>query len=503
MQTRSPISEEFEKPSNGPLDEPLDEPLEKPHDMLGNSYTLFGPRQNFELDPSTWLYLKEKNNENIETLEQESEPFSEPTSDQIPDRGLDAKTSDTKSTELDLVGYHGLPMNERSVIDGIISDVAETMSMYKSLSYMYPNWLDVDTRNHKHPEKSDYSEYNIEITHRLMSLLQTPPNLQSHLPHHSTHNIHRYDRHVHNSVANVSSDEVMRDTGMFLMTRVLDSQYTDIANYRKSSNNPMHRALWHIARVVNFREIVEKARTTNDRESMYCSRIAGKFFRLLDVFCLLSRPKTVTEFTESYRSIYRKIMSVDPESKGETVPLWVYHKYSGLSVPNIYKVVPSLSTISLLQKIGARDVFVLLTRKFQRPIVQLDTVRKLGTVTRLEKKEEKHDLLPLVRSMPSLPTSTSFTLSTLQEGSKNDEKTVNVRTVLLNEDRKRQTDPNDGQFDGSKHGRSEQHKNTSEMLQARKYGKRGYLLSDKTHMSDTNRNWRNRESRTKASASKS
>ena len=154
-----------------------------------------------------------------------------------------------------------------------------------------------------------------------------------------------------------STSIIMREIGFFIMTREIDLPYNSISDYRTSVNNPFCRALWHLAYYIDFQQITE-----SESESKHVDPIYAKFFNMLDTFCLLSRVKTFDEFSSSFRRTYRNITNATMKEHDIEIPVWMYQKYSSMSIPPIYTNSSNLSILPLMHKIGPSEYYQFLCK---------------------------------------------------------------------------------------------------------------------------------------------
>lgn len=251
----------------------------------------------------------------------------EPLSDKSTNVPATIKSNQTNN---DCPKYESLDDTCKKEIIGVVHDTKELLLRYKSASYVYPNWLNITklkrgkTKGKGNTLSTNFSEYDVDNTYECLD-----PSM------------------------------ITRDIGFFVMTRVIDSRYLDIPKYR-SINNPFHRALWHIAHYMDFTKII-----TSDMKYYKLDNddIHKKFFSFLDSFCMLSRVKTIDEFKTSFYRIYRNITSASPIEHNVTDPLWIYHKYCGMTIPSLYERYPQLSKLTLINKIGTNEFYNLLCRE--------------------------------------------------------------------------------------------------------------------------------------------
>lgn len=246
------------------------------------------------------------------------------------------KLSIQTKTQIDLNKQHNSDNYEildntiKERIMNVITDSKDILLRYKSSSYVYPNWLNLKR------------------------------NIQLQVTHTKPYDFSEYDFAESNDEL-LDSSMIMREIGFYIMTRVIDSRFMVIPEYRSSVNNPFHRALWHIAHYFDFNRILSLDATNYsllDNDSMY-----KKFFSLLDTFCIMSRVKTVDEFKTGFHRIYRNITSSNHEDHNITIPMWIYNKYSTMIVPPIYIKYPYLSELSLMYLIGADEYYKLLCKE--------------------------------------------------------------------------------------------------------------------------------------------
>ena len=194
---------------------------------------------------------------------------------------------------------------------------------------MYPDWVNMHLNINESNAKRTYNEYNkdVEIVHN-----------------------YNYD----------SSDDIMREIGFFIMTRIIDNKFNDVPCYRRCVNNPYHRALWHIASCIDFMTVINYDHLHEHDNFNEKIILQNKFFSFLDVFCLLSRVKSSIEFEDSFNRYHRNITNITPE----IIPMWIYDRCNHLESPYIYSKLPHLSHMSLLKKIGATEIYDLLCKKF-------------------------------------------------------------------------------------------------------------------------------------------
>jgi len=230
--------------------------------------------------------------------------------------------------------YELLDTSSKERIMNVIIDSEDILLRYKSSSYVYPNWLNISDKfkNSINFTSYDFSEYDVNDVNNV-NINESP----------------------------LDSLMIMNLIGFFVMTRVIDSRFMEIPEYRSSVNNPFHRALWHIAHYSDFKQILTLDVANYkllDNDSMY-----KKFFRLLDTFCILSRVKTIDEFKASFHRIYRNITSCDHEDHNIVTPMWIYNKYSNMTVPPIYVKYPHLTELPLIYLIGSDEYYKLLCKK--------------------------------------------------------------------------------------------------------------------------------------------
>lgn len=274
--------------------------------------------------------------------------------------------------------YEGLSIKDRLKIDEIVSDVVRILEIYKFTTHMYPDWTNINKKDMLLiPDTCPISD------HLLLNRFTILENIQ------------------------MTTKDIIHDFGFFVMSRIVDDLYNNIPNYRRNINRPIHCAIWHIACALNFEKIINY-RTELPKNDYYNTSTANKFFRLFDVFCIISRQKTTTEFDDEYKIIYQKITGVGPGSNENNTMIQIQQKYNQISIPYLYIYNPSLTAIPLLQKIGPKELLVLLNRKFSNPMIQLDKVYN-NTITQcnLQKNDasefvnnqgygawnEKHDIL--------------------------------------------------------------------------------------------------------------
>jgi hypothetical protein len=187
--------------------------------------------------------------------------------------------------------YNHLPNHDKQLVENTIKIVNDILIFYKSMSYMYPDW-------------TNCSENRIAA------------DIDS-----SAHNLYS-------------------EIGYYMMTHIIDEKIFDIPGYRRSINNPFHRGIWHMASTINFAEFAlmnhrqRFSDTHTQKESTFSDSLVGKFFRFLDAFCLLARPKTRKEFESTYTNIYRCITSESDNNK-IIIPYWIHDQYANKNIANL------------------------------------------------------------------------------------------------------------------------------------------------------------------------
>lgn len=221
----------------------------------------------------------------------------------------------TKSLKI----YDHLLEQDKCLVDDTIKNVNEMLIFYKSMSYMYPDWMNCCENKTAQIDKSSHSIY--------------------------------------------------REIGYYMMTHMIDDKYLEIPGYRKSINNPFHRGLWHMASIINFDELTISKKLLSCPDSLF-----GKFFKFLDVFCLLSRPKTRKEFESSYRTIYRCITSESDNNK-IVIPFWIHDQYANKNITNLMELLSCKEIHSVtLRELDKNMFFFLLSDTFVTISIQIGSL---------------------------------------------------------------------------------------------------------------------------------
>lgn len=211
----------------------------------------------------------------------------------------------------------------KSIIADTVKSVKETLIFYKSVSFIYPDWL--NTKYNKNASCID-------------------PN---------THHL-------------------FQEIGYFIMTRTIDDKYVDIPEYRNCINNPFNRGLWHIASSINFALIIDS--TKNEK---HCNNdLHLRFLRFFDAFCMLSRTKTQEEFESSYDENYRRITKRFDPSKKVKIPYWIYDQYKNHKPETIFSMLKHCThyTSLITKNIDSNMFYFLLSNSFKINYVELKSI---------------------------------------------------------------------------------------------------------------------------------
>jgi hypothetical protein len=380
--------------------------------------------------------------------------------------------------------YSELSSYEKDNIDSTINTVKDILIAYKSMSYMYADWL--DCKNNRNTDR-----------------------------------------------INANTHHIYQKIGYFVMTRIIDEKYIEIPHYRKSINNPFHRGLWHMASSVDFAALCDHIsqnglfdKTTNiksdtdlkiDSKSIsksiskkksntmiFNDSLFVKVLKYFDVFCLLSRKKTVKEFESSYRTIYRCVTSESNNDKIK-IPYWIYDKYSDLDPINLFlsitqteqhlTLVPALT----LKRINPNMLFFRLSDSLKVNKINIGSL--FQTVTHSDEYDDQNDIRNDIQDDDH------------NNGYDNDSSNYQIDKQFNNHIDYQIDDYND-YYDGTYYDtysncsktqskeinynknipQSKYYKNgyTQKTNYERKFGKYGYL-STKNMSADLNKNWRSRK----------
>ena len=268
---------------------------------------------------------------NIEpTIEPTIEPDIEPDIEPTIEPTIEPDIEPTIEPDIELQDQQII--NIYSMIDTSIQCVSEMMTFYKSMGYMYPDWLNLETNK-----------------------------LSDHI--------------------NISESNIYKDIGYFMMTYQIDDKFQDIKEFRKSINKPFIRAIWHISSTI----------LKSDNINNFSYELFFKLYNLIDVFCLLARPKTKIEFETSFISNYKRITS-DVDNLMIPIPWWIYDTYS-IVLPSdmmklihmyIYELEASSDIYSFLihnyltsltlNEINRDQIFILLTKTFNCNDIMIGTL---------------------------------------------------------------------------------------------------------------------------------
>ena len=371
----------------------------------------------------------------------------------------------------DKMTYDSLDDITKETIINIIRDNKDILLRYKSSSYIYPNWLNIRKRTNctsRYSDENNPHDYIIDDTDYFGNSDKTIDNNDY------------FNNDSNNGDCNkIDSKKIMMDIGYFVMTRVIDYPYLEIPKYRSSVNNPFHRALWHIANYTDFNQV-----TTTELEN---DSMQKKFFRFLDAFCLMSRVKTLDEFKTSFYRIYRNITSTSPNENNVKDPLWIYHKYSVKSIPNVYVKYPHLSELPLMSKLNTNDFFKLLCEEMElvpRRVQIKDIILTLNTNTNNTNQSGKTD-----SKNNNLNKSIIQTVNSINNNNNNENNTNNWTKINSNNNAKPKNNNTNYQKQYERHYGKNGYLVTNKMLKSKS---NGVVISNTKSNADTSNNWRNR-----------
>lgn len=231
-------------------------------------------------------------------------------------------------------------MINNNLIQTTITSVKKSLILYKSMSYMYPDWF--GSNENIYPLLSRLIEHErtplgMPDEHKTTRyvIASTAISLNDSLNHSLN------DALIGSADVLIKEQRVIEEIAHYLMTRTITEQYNSLPNYRSSINNPFNRAIWHMLYAITeqARYVISNKNNPSNLKRYDFEKVFDSMFKMLDVFCVLSRKKTREEFEISHRTMQRCITG----KTNTIVPFWIYDKYADSDIPSLLKTRTSLS----------------------------------------------------------------------------------------------------------------------------------------------------------------